>query len=101
MSQQTQILVVDDTTDTRMLLKALLEDDYTVTEADSGKACLAQIEKQVPDLLLLDVNMPGMSGYEVCEHLRKQKNTEHLPIIFVSALDSTEERLAGFEVIAV
>jgi len=98
MNEKTKILVVDDTADTRLLLKTFLEDDYSVTEADSGEACLAQIEQQIPDLILLDVDMPGMSGYDVCKHLRKQKSTEHLPIIFVSSLDSTEERLTGFEV---
>lgn len=97
MSQETNILVVDDSKENRLLLKMLLEDDYSVTEADSGEACLAMIAENLPDLLLLDVEMPGVNGYQVCEQLRKQKDSENLPIIFVSGLDSVEERLAGFE----
>lgn len=93
-----KILIVDDTPDGRLLLKMLLEDDFEISEANSGAQCLSIIEQDMPDLVLLDVNMPGMSGHEVCTTLRKQKSTEHLPIIFVSGLDSTEERLAGFEV---
>ncbi len=98
MSEMSEILIVDDTDDSRMLLTVLLEDNYKILEADSGAACLQLLEQHLPDLLLLDVNMPGMSGYEVCSALRKKQATEHLPIIFVSALDSPEERLAGFEV---
>jgi len=92
-----KILVVDDTADGRLLLKALLEDEFDISEASSGAECLELIEQDMPDLILLDVNMPGMSGYEVCTTLRKQPHTENLPIIFVSGLDGTEERLAGYE----
>ncbi|WP_250656076.1 response regulator [Alkalimarinus coralli] len=97
MNQQARILVVDDAADNRLLLKMLLEDDYEVVEADSGEACLAQVNEQVPDLILLDITMPGLSGYEVCVQLRTQKETEHLPIIFISALVGVEQRLEGFE----
>lgn len=98
MSQSEKILLVDDTKDGRLLLKMMLEDDYKISEVDSGKACLAAIDKEVPDLLILDVEMPGMNGHEVCAKLRQQQSTQFLPIIFVSALDSIEERLEGFEV---
>ncbi len=97
MSETSEILIVDDTDDSRMLLTVLLEDNYRIAEAASGAACLQLLEQHMPDLVLLDVNMPDMSGYEVCSALRKKKATKHLPIIFVSALDSPEERLAGFE----
>lgn len=97
MNPKARILVVDDAADNRLLLKMLLEDDYDVIEADSGESCLSQVNQQLPDLILLDITMPGMSGYEVCVHLRKQKETEHLPIIFVSALVGAEQRLEGFE----
>ena len=98
MSQQPTLLIVDDTADNRLLLNMLLSDDYEIIEADSGKRCLELVEESIPDLILLDVKMPEMDGYEVCSKLRQQKETETLPIIFVSALDSTEERLAGYEV---
>lgn len=97
MPHKHKVLVVDDAADNRLLLKMLLDDDYEVIEADSGNACLDIIKEDIPSLILLDVNMPGMSGYEVCIELRKNPATEALPVIFVSALDSTEERLAGFE----
>jgi len=97
MSPQKKVLVVDDSKENRTLLKMLLEDDYEIEEADCGETCLAKISVSKPDLILLDVQMPGLSGYEVCEHIRKQPETSDLPIIFVSGLDSAEERLAGFE----
>ncbi len=97
MTQKETILIVDDTNEIRLFLKMILEDDYIVSEVNSGKSCLSHIEKELPDLLLLDVNMPGMNGYQVCEQLRKNPQTKNLPIIFVSGLDSVEERLAGFE----
>lgn len=97
MSQKAQILIVDDIADNRLMLNILLSDDYEIVEAASGRECFEQIEARMPSIILLDVDMPEMSGYQVCERLRKQKDTESLPIIFVSALDSTEERLAGFE----
>lgn len=91
------ILIVDDSKENRMLLNMMLEDDYNILEAESGPLCLAMIAENLPDLVLLDVNMPEMTGYEVCTTLRQNPETENLPIIFVSALDSTDERLAGFE----
>ncbi len=97
MSADTKILIVDDAPDGRMLLSGLLEDDYSILEAESGEECLEIVKKDSPDLILLDVNMPGMSGYEVCVELRKQPENIHLPIIFVSGLDTVEERLQGYE----
>ncbi|CAM3374574.1 response regulator [Shewanella violacea] len=97
MINNVNILVVDDTADCRLMLRAMLEDDYCVTEVASGDMCLIEVAKAIPDLILLDVNMPGISGYEVCVNLRKMYQSESLPIIFVSALDSFEERLAGYE----
>jgi DNA-binding response OmpR family regulator len=97
MSDKPVVCITDDSNEERLLLKLLLEEEYQVIEADSGEACLELIKGTMPDLLLLDVNMPGIKGYEVCETLRKQQDTLDLPIIFVSGLDSTEERLEGFE----
>lgn len=92
------VLIVDDVESNRMLLKMILEDDYAILESASGSECLQIIQDKQPDLVLLDINMPGMSGYEVCTALRKTKASLTLPVIFVSALDNLEERLAGFEV---
>jgi len=96
MSKKT-IMVVDDIESNRILLKMILEDDYEIIECDSGPACLECLQTQHPDIILLDVNMPEMTGYEVCTEIRKNKNTLDLPILFVSAMDNVEERLAGFE----
>ncbi len=91
------IMIVDDAKDNLLLLEMMLEEKYEIVQADSGQACLDLIAGSLPDLLLLDVNMPDMTGYEVCMALRKNQATKSLPILFVSAMVNTEERLAGFE----
>ena len=91
------VMIVDDVESNRMLLKMILEDDYDIIESASGSDCLETIKKNLPDILLLDVNMPGISGYEVCTEVRKNTASVTLPVIFISALDTVEERLAGFE----
>jgi CheY-like chemotaxis protein len=90
-------MIVDDAPDNLLLLEMILEDSFDIIQADSGQACLDLIVESVPDLLLLDVNMPGLNGYDVCTKLRTDPKTQVLPIIFVSAMVNTEERLAGFE----
>ncbi|MEO0443232.1 MAG: response regulator [Pseudomonadota bacterium] len=92
------VMIVDDAEDNRMLQRMILEEHYTVVEAVSGEDCVEQASKSVPDIILLDVNMLGMNGYEVCTHLRKQHDTANTPIIFVSAMFKPEERLHGYEV---
>lgn len=96
MQESAKILVVDDFVENRLLLKILLEDDYHIVEADSGEACLAIIKTETPDLILLDVNMPGLNGYQVCTKLKSSADTSSIPVIFVSGLDSEKERLVGF-----
>jgi DNA-binding response OmpR family regulator len=96
MSDKT-IMVVDDVESNRVLLKMILEDDFNIVECSSGQECLDQVSQEVPDIILLDVNMPGMTGYEVCTELRKHKESSVVPIVFVSAMDNVEEHLAGFE----
>jgi CheY-like chemotaxis protein len=97
MSANATIMIVDDAEDSRVLQCMLLEDKYTVVEALSGEDCIKQVEQSVPNLILLDINMTGMNGYEVCVHLRKQVKTATLPIIFVSGMFKPEERLQGYE----
>ncbi|WP_430462181.1 response regulator [Thalassolituus sp. LLYu03] len=92
-----QVLIVDDAADNRMLLSALLETRYQTQEADSGEACLTLLQQKQPDLILLDVSMPGISGYDTCVKIRQSPLTATIPVIFVSAKDSPEERLEGFE----
>lgn len=92
-----RILIVDDADDTRLLLRSLLQEQYEIIEASSALECLEIIPREKPDLVLLDINMPEMDGYQACVEIRKKELTEFLPVIFVSALDSVEERLKGFE----
>ncbi|MCT7359557.1 response regulator [Thalassolituus pacificus] len=97
MTPKPLVFIVDDAADNRLLLRSLLEDEYRLMEADSGEQCLALLEQEEPDLILLDVSMPGISGYHTCIAIRKLAKSKSTPVIFVSAKDSPEERLEGFE----
>jgi adenylate cyclase len=93
-----RILVVDDTPENVLLLSALLTSQgYAVTTAASGAEALGQIQAEPVDLVLLDVVMPEMSGYEVCRRIREKLDIGILPIIMVTALDPSQERLKGLE----
>jgi len=93
-----RILVVDDDPRNVRLLKDLLAfKGYEVITAASGVAALEQVATGRPDLVLLDVLMPGMSGYEVCRALRADAATQMLPVVMVTALDHNEERTRGLE----
>ena len=93
-----KILVVDDTPRNVKLLADLLAiKGYSVVTAVSGREALALIESDPPDLVLLDVVMPEMSGYEVCRKIREIPETRILPVVMVTALDPSEERIKGIE----
>jgi class 3 adenylate cyclase len=97
-SDPARILVVDDTPMNVKLLHDLLEvQGYAVETAVSGEEGLTKVADWNPDLVLLDVMMPGMSGYEVCEKLRAEPATAALPVVLVTALDPDKERLRGLE----
>ena len=96
MSEKKQILVVDDSPNEIRVLMENLKSDYAVVAATSGEMALNAIETNVPDLVLLDVTMEPMDGYETCEALKKDHPS--LPVIFVSANTRTEEVLKGFDV---
>jgi CheY-like chemotaxis protein len=98
MDRTFKILVVDDTPQNVKLLGDLLSvKGYEVFTAASGGQALEQIEKHEPDLVLLDVVMPGMSGYEVCRRIRDNAQTAMLPVVMVTALDPATERIKGIE----
>jgi class 3 adenylate cyclase len=93
-----KILVVDDTPrNVKLLADLLTVKGYLVATAASGREALARVEAAQPDLVLLDVVMPEMSGYEVCRKIRENPATAILPIIMVTALDPGEERVKGIE----
>lgn len=92
------LLIVDDNPDNCELLVDIFEDDYTLSVVHNGQDCLNAVRENAFDLVLLDVNMPGMDGYEVCQRIKSSSDTALIPIVFVSALVSAEERLRGYEV---
>lgn len=95
---QPKILVVDDQPQNVKLLKQLLTlSGYEVSTASSGPEALVRLAADPPDLVLLDVVMPGMSGYEVCQAIRVNPKTALLPVVMVTALDPAEERVRGIE----
>jgi adenylate cyclase len=93
-----KILVVDDTVrNVKLLADLLAVKGYAVVTAASGQEALDKIEPERPDLVLLDVVMPEMSGYEVCRKIREIPETRMLPVVMVTALDPSEERIKGIE----
>ena len=102
-SQSTRtVLVVDDEPINIQLLQRKLEwDGIKVLTADNGQACLDISKREQPDLILLDVMMPGMDGFMVCQKLREDKRTEAIPVIFVTAHNSKKGKLEGLEAGAV
>lgn len=101
MSPLQTVLVVDDEKQNRNLLAELLKDDCRVILAKNGDQALERTHEQKPDLILLDVLMPEMSGYQVIHILKKNDETRHIPIIFISALDSPADEERGLDLGAV
>jgi two-component system cell cycle response regulator len=94
-----RILIVDDVpANTRLLEAKLAAEYYQVASARDGFAALTQAADWQPDLILLDVMMPGMDGYECCRRLKNDERTLHIPIVMVTALGEPEERIRGLEV---
>ena len=97
MSSKALILCVDDEPVNLTIMEELLQDNYELITVNSGEGCLQQVEIQKPDLILLDVNMPEIDGLETCARLKADAETAEIPIIFVSALASQTELMAGYE----
>jgi PAS domain S-box-containing protein len=94
-----QILIVDDLKDNLKLLTDILADNgYTVRAANSGELALRSIKFELPDLILLDINMPQMDGFEVCKRLKLDEGTRRIPVIFISALDDVASKVEGFTI---
>ena len=96
------ILIVDDTQENILLLSEVLESDYLTKAATDGERALKIASAaEPPDLVLLDVMMPGMDGYEVCKRLKANPGTRHIPVIFVTAMNEVEDETKGLELGAV
>lgn len=92
------VLLVDDQPgNLKVLLELLKEHRFRVYVADSGERALSTLDNIAPDLILLDVMMPGMNGFETCQRIRQNEKQATIPIIFMTALDDVEDKLAGFE----
>jgi len=98
MEEKTKVLVVDDILFMRELAAEVLGADYQILMAENGADALMLAQSEHPALILLDVEMPGMDGYETCRQLKQAEATASVPVIFVSAHDQIEERLKGYEV---
>ncbi|MGH8057183.1 MAG: response regulator [Candidatus Entotheonellia bacterium] len=98
MERSWKILVVDDTPQNIKVLDAMLSPrGYRVLAATSGADALAKVQAEAPDLVLLDIVMPGMSGYEVARRLRAEPATRFLPVVMVTALGAQEEKVKAIE----
>lgn len=97
--EKKSILVVDDAPENIALLVGLLKNNYQVKAARNGEVALRiACSPSPPDLILLDIVMPEMDGFEVCEHLKRNTTTSHIPVVFLSGHASSEETERGLKV---
>lgn len=97
-SKEISILIVDDNAQNLQLFGSVLKNKgYKPLLAQNGASAISFVERTKPDLILLDVMMPGMNGYEVCEHLKSNPSTSNIPIIFITAKTEQDDILHGFE----
>lgn len=102
MDKFSRILIVDDERYNIKVLTELLREDYKIMAAKSGEQALKAVQGEIlPDLILLDIMMPGIDGYEVCRRLKADPRTLNIPVIFVTALDASDDESLGFELGAV
>src|SRR5678809_1496761 len=96
-TQPASILVVDDTPANLQVLSGMLKDrGYKVRPVPSGKLALSAAQRDPPDLILLDINMPEMNGYEVCDRLKADDRLKGIPVIFISALTEQLDKVRAF-----
>jgi DNA-binding response OmpR family regulator len=94
---RTSILIVEDNFDLREMIKADLKDTYSILEAANGKTGFKLAEEKIPDLIISDIMMPEMDGYELSHKIKTNEKTNHIPIILLTARAATEDKLAGLE----
>lgn len=93
------ILIIDDEpTDLRLLSRMLMEQGYTVRPMVNASMALTSVQVEIPDIILLDIRMPDMNGYEMCQHLKSDARTRDIPVIFLSSLDEVMDKVQAFAV---
>ena len=93
------VLIVDDTLyNIQLLSLMLLRQGYQVEQANNGLEALAKVKERPPDIILLDIRMPDISGYEVCSRLKADPSTEDIPIIFISSVEDASDKVEAFAV---
>ena len=93
-----KVLIVDDTPAAQQTIEGMLfREGYELAFVDSGWECFDYLDQQTPDLILLDVMMPGLSGYQVCQRLKQHDEYKAIPIILLTALNKKEDVLEGLE----
>ena len=94
---ESKVLIVDDDPSSVDILVEALRRDYKLSVATDGQSALWSIQMTAPDLVLLDIVMPNMDGYEVCRRLRSAEATRDVPILFLSGLEEAQDKVKGFE----
>ncbi len=92
-----RVLIIDDSKTAQAVLSGILEPEYLIEVKDDALSGIAAAESDPPDLILLDIHMPDMDGYEACRILKQEESTRDIPIIFITSLDSEDEKVRGFE----
>ncbi len=95
--KKTKVLVADDEKDVINIIRDSVDPSFEIIEAKNGKEALGMVFAESPDILILDIMMPDMDGYKVCEELKKHEPTKDMPIIILSAKASVEDKLKAME----
>ena len=93
----TVLIIEDSTTQAKRIAAQMSRHDINVTCAEDGLQGLRMIDIEPPDLIVLDINMPKMDGYQVCRRLKRDPNTQHIPVIMLTSNDSSDDALKGLE----
>lgn len=92
-----KILIIDDEASIRMLLENFLSDDYTVASRANGIEALQWLENDIPDLIICDIQMPEMDGYQLLERVRQRGYTRHTPVIMLSSYETSKDRVKSYK----